>query len=81
MAITRRLQAQATVSAAQHSQLVTGAARLRKQHIEILAERANPDGTVTITFCGRGLGKKAIPVPPPCNVTIANGTITIQPLE
>ena len=81
MAITRRFQAKTTVPPAVHSQLVTGLATLRKQGIEILSHTANPDGSVTVVFCGRGLGKKAIPVPPPCTVAIANGQITIQPIE
>ncbi len=81
MAITRRFQAKTTVPAAVHSQLVTGHAALRKQKIEILSQTPNPDGTVTVVFCGQGLGKAAVPTPPPCAVTIANGQITIQPIE
>ena len=81
MAITRKLQARATVTAAEHSQLVTSHAALRKQKIEIMDQQANPDGTVTVTFCGQGLGAKAIPVPPACSVTISNGSIAILPLE
>jgi hypothetical protein len=81
MAITRRLQAKTTVTAAVHSQLVTGAAHLRGKKIEILSQTPNADGTVTIVFCGQGLGQNAIPAPPPCAVTIANGDITIQPIE
>jgi hypothetical protein len=81
MAITRRLQARSTVSAAIHSQLVTGHAQLRKQKIEILSQTPNADGTVTVVFCGQGLGKTAVSTPPPCSVTIAGGQITIQPIE
>ncbi len=81
MALTRKLQAKTTVTAAVHSQLVTGQAELRKQKIEIISQTPNPDGTVTVVFCGQGLGKKAIPTPPPCAVTIQNGQITIQPIE
>jgi hypothetical protein len=81
MAITRRLQARTTVSQAVHSQLVTGKASLHKKKIEILSQTPNPDGTVTVVFCGQGLGKTAVPTPPPCAVTIANGDITVQPIE
>jgi len=81
MAISRRFQAQASVSAAQHSSLVNGKAALLSQHIEMIEQRPNPDGTVTVTFAGRGLGKNAIPVPPACTVTFDNGQITIQPIE
>lgn len=81
MAITRRLQARTTVPAAVHSQIVTGHAVLRKKKIEILSQTPNADGSVTIVFCGQGLGKTAIPTPPPCSVTIANGDITVQPIE
>jgi hypothetical protein len=81
MAITRRLQARTTVTAAVHSQLVTGHAKLRVKKIEILDQTPNADGTVTVVFCGQGLGKSAIPTPPPCAVTIVNGEINIQPIE
>ncbi len=81
MALTRRLQARTTVTAAQHSQLVTAAAQLRKKKIELLSATPNSDGTVTVVFCGQGLGKNAVPTPPPCSVTIAGGEITIQPIE
>jgi hypothetical protein len=81
MAITRKYQAQATITQAVHSQLVTAAASLRKQHIELIAQRANPDGTVTVTLAGRGLGSKATPVPPPVNISIEAGQIKILPLE
>ncbi len=81
MAISRRFQAKTTVTAAIHSQLVTGQAHLRGKKIEILSQTPNADGTVTVVFCGQGLGKAAVPVPPPCAVTIANGEITIQPIE
>ena len=81
MAITRRYQAKATVTAQQHSQLVTAQAVLRKKKIEILSQTPNADGTVVVVFCGQGLGKNALPTPPPCGVTIANGQITILPIE
>jgi hypothetical protein len=81
MAISRRYQAKTTVTAAIHSQLVTGHPHLRKKKIEILSATPNADGTVTVVFCGQGLGKNATPVPPPCAVTIAGGDITIQPIE
>ncbi len=81
MAITRKLQARATISRAIHSQLMTAADSLRKQHVELIAHRANPDGSVTVTLAGRGLGKNALPVPPPVNISIENGQIKILPLE
>jgi hypothetical protein len=81
MAITRKFQAQATVTQAVHSQLVTSAPALRRQHIEVIAQRANPDGTVTVTFAGRGLGPQALPVPPAVNVSIESGQVRILPLE
>ena len=77
MAISRRFQAQATVTAAQHSQLVTRQAELRTQKIEILSQTPNADGTVTVVFCGQGLGPTAVPAPPPCSATLASGAITI----
>ena len=82
MAISRRFQARTTLPAAHHSHLLLHAAALRKQKIEVLDASPNGDGTVTVVFCGQGLGKNAIPVPPPCTCTIAtDGTITIQPIE
>ena len=81
MAISRKFQARATVTQAVHSQVVTAASALRKQHIEVIGHQANPDGTVTITFAGRGLGKNALPAPPPVNVSIENGQVKILPLE
>lgn len=81
MAITRKYQARATVTQAVHSQLVTGAAALRKQHVELIDHRPNPDGTVTVTLAGRGLGIYATPVPPPVNISIEAGQIKILPLE
>jgi hypothetical protein len=81
MAISRRFQAKTTVTAAVHSQLVTGHAHLRSKKIEILSQTPNADGTVTVVFCGQGLGKAAVPVPPACAASIANGEITIQPIE
>ena len=81
MAITRRLQARATITAQQHSQLVTGQAALRRKRIEIIDHQANADGTVTVTYAGQGLGKKAVPTPPACSITFTNGQIEILPLE
>ena len=81
MATHQTLPSQTTVTAAIHSQLVTGQAAPARQKIEILSQTPNPDGTVTVVFCGQGLGKDAVPIPPPCAVTIANGEITIQPIE
>ena len=81
MAITRRLQARTTVTVAVHSALVTGKAALLAKQIEILSETANANGTVTIVFCGQGLGKTAVPTPPPCAVTVTNGEIHVLPIE
>jgi hypothetical protein len=82
MSLPRKYQARSTVTAAQHSHLVNSAAVLRKQKIELLSAKANPDGTVTVVFCGHGLGKASLPVPPAANVVIAaDGTITITPVE
>ncbi len=81
MAISRKFQARATVTPAMHSQIVTGRAALRKAHIDIIGQTANPDGTVTITFAGRGLGRNATPAAPPVNVSIEAGQIKILPLE
>jgi hypothetical protein len=82
MALPRKYQARSTVTAAQHSHLVNSAAALRKQKIELLSAKPNPDGTVTVTFCGHGLGKNAMPVPPAASVAIAaDGTISVTPIE
>ncbi len=81
MAISRRFQARATVTPATHSALVTGRAALRKQHIDLVSQVANADGTVTVTLAGRGLGPKATPAAPPVNVSIENGQVKILPLE
>ncbi len=77
MAITRKYQAQAVVSPAQHSQLVTMAETLRKRQIEILSAAPNADGTVTVTFNGQGLGKWALPMPPRAHVAFSPGQIDI----
>ena len=81
MAISRKFQARATVTRAVHSQLVTGAAALRARRIELIANVANPDGTVTVTLAGRGLGPKATPAAPPVNISIEAGQIKVLPLE
>ena len=79
MAITRRFQAQAVVTAAEHSRLVTMSHSLLKQQIEILSHTANADGTVTVVFCGQGLGAWAVPVPPLSTVAFAGGKVGIAP--
>ena len=79
MAITRRFQARTTVSPPFTASSSPARPPCRKQKIEILSQTPNADGTVTVVFCGQGLGKNAVPTPPPCLSTIANGQITIQP--
>lgn len=81
MAISRRFQAKTTVTAALHSHLLLNKETLLKQKVEILSHSANADGTVTVVFCGQGLGVNAVPIPPPCTVTVNNGQIAIQPIE
>jgi hypothetical protein len=78
MAITRRLQAQTIVTTEQHSKLATMRDALLKQHIEILSATPTADGKVNVVFCGRGLGSWAIPVPPPCDVEIAEKEIKVN---
>ena len=56
-------------------------AALRKQHIDLVSQVANADGTVTVTLAGRGLGPKATPAAPPVNVSIENGQLKILPIE
>ena len=82
MAISRKFQARATVTQASTASSSPAAPPFASSTSTSSASQvANPDGTVTVTFAGRGLGQNATPAAPPVNVSVENGQFKVLPLE